>query len=332
MYVPLDPSRTPTEETTMSPNKTAEALSSLSAEPRPAWLDERLYPFESRYVEIDGNRVHYVDEGTGPTLLLLHPAPAWSFIYRNFIVGLRDRFRCVALDYPGFGLSTAGEGYGYTLAEHSDIVEKFVQRLGLSEVTMMVHDSGGPIGLSVATRRPDIFKAFVLTDTFGWSLGDHNPSVARMLKFVSGPVFGSFNQTFNLLPWIVATFGARRRKLSKAERVAYTKAFPTWASRRRIQTLFRDLYAEEDYMREVEQGLEQHLKDRPVLLMYGENDAARRAGFMSHFEEIFPRHHSVLIEGEQHFPHEGAPDEMIAEIREWWPGDGPEQARGQPEK
>jgi haloalkane dehalogenase len=310
----------------MSLNK--EALTSLSAEPRPSWLDERLYPFESRYVEIDGNQVHYVDEGTGPTLLFLHPGPAWSFSYRNFIVGLRDRFRCVALDYPGFGLSTAREGYGYTLAEHSQIVEKFIQRLDLSEVTMMVHDSGGPIGLSVAIRRPDLFKAFVLTDTFGWALSDHNPSVARMLKFVSGPVFGPFNQTFNLLPWIVATFGARRRKLSKAERAAYTKAFPTRASRRRIQTLFRDLYAEEDYMREVERGLEQHLKDRPVLLMYGENDAARRAGFMSHFEEIFPRHRSTLIKGEQHFPHEGAPEEMIAEIRDWWPGDGSEQPNG----
>ena len=148
-----------------------------------------------------------------------------------------------------------------------------------------------------------------------------------MRSFVSGPVFGPFNQTFNLLPWIAASFGARRRKLSKVERTAYTKAFPTRASRRRIQTLFRDLYAEEDYMREVEQGLEQHLKDRPVLLMYGKNDAARRAGFMNHFEEIF-RHRSVLIKGEQHFPHEGAPEEMIAEIRDWWPGGVPGQAEG----
>jgi haloalkane dehalogenase len=96
------------------------------------------------------------------------------------------------------------------------------------------------------------------------------------------------------------------------------KAFPTRASRRRIQTLFRDLYVQEDYMREVELGLTQHLKDVPVLLMYGENDAARKAGFMSRFEEIFPHHRSVLIEGEQHFPHEGAPEEMIAAIKDWW--------------
>jgi haloalkane dehalogenase len=312
----------------LSLNKETEAPTGLSVEPRPSWLDDRLYPFESRYVEIDGSRLHYVDEGTGPPLLFLHPGPAWSFVYRNFIIGLRDSLRCVALDYPGFGLSIAGEGYGYTLAEHSKIVEKFIQWLELSEIMMMVHDSGGPIGLGVAIRRPDLFKALILTDTFGWALSDHNPSVARMLKLVSGPVFGFFSQTFNLLPWIVATFGARRRKLSKAERAAYTKAFPTRASRRRIQTLFRDLYAQEDYMREVEQGLEQHLKDLPVLLMYGENDAARRAGFMNRFEEIFPNHRSVLIKGEQHFPHEGAPEEMIAVIRDWWPDGVPGQAEG----
>jgi haloalkane dehalogenase len=305
----------------MSLNKETDALTGLSVEPHPSWLDERLYPFESRYVEIDGNRVHYVDEGAGPTLLFLHAGPAWSFIYRNFIIGLRDRFRCVALDYPGFGHSTAREGYGYTLEEHSEIVEKFTQRLDLSEITMMVHDSGGPIGLGVAVRQPDRFKALILTDTFGWALSDHNPSVARMLKFVSGPVFGLFNQTFNLLPWIVTRFAPRRRKLSKAERAACTRAFPTREYRRRILMLFRDLYAQEDYMREVEQGLKRQLKDLPVLLMYGENDAVRRAGFLSHFEEIFPNHRSVVIKGEQHFPHEGAPDEMIAAIRDWWLAD-----------
>jgi haloalkane dehalogenase len=211
--------------------------------------------------------------------------------------------------------------------EHSEIVEKFIQRLELSKITMMVHDSGGPIGLGVAVRRPERFRALILTDTFGWALSDHNPSVTRMLKFVSGPVFGFFNQTFNLLAWIVSRFAPRRRRLSKAERAAYTKAFPTRASRRRILTLFRDLYVQESYMRNIERGLEQYLKDLPVLLMYGENDAARRAGFMSRFEEIFPNHHSVVIKGEQHFPHEGAPEEMIAAIRDWWSADVADQVR-----
>ncbi len=80
-------------------------------------------------------------------------------------------------------------------------------------------------------------------------------------------------------------------------------------------------------MRDIEQGLKQHLKDVPVLLMYGENDAAVQAGFMSRFEEIFPHHRSVLIRGEHHFPHEGAPEEMVAAILDWWSADGVGAAR-----
>jgi len=134
---------------------------------RPAWLPEELYPFESRYARIGDARVHYVDEGAGPTLLLLHGNPTWSFLYREIIKELRSQFRCIALDYPGFGLSVAPAGYGFTPAEHADVVEDFVKQLDLGAVTMMVQDWGGPMGsrsqpaiptgsrdLSSATRGP----------------------------------------------------------------------------------------------------------------------------------------------------------------------------------
>src|SRR5262245_21184793 len=77
------------------------------AEARPAWVDPALFPFRSRFVDIDGHRIHFVDEGSGPTILFLHPGPAWCFYFHEFIRDLRDGFRCVALDYPGFGLSVA---------------------------------------------------------------------------------------------------------------------------------------------------------------------------------------------------------------------------------
>ena len=88
---------------------------------RPTWVDDELYPFRSRFVEIDGHVLHYVDEGEGPTLLLYHGNPTWSFLYRDVVAGLCDRFRCVAFDYPGFGLSSAAAGYGFTVAEHADV-------------------------------------------------------------------------------------------------------------------------------------------------------------------------------------------------------------------
>src|SRR2546430_8404245 len=93
---------------------------------RPTWLRDELYPFESHYADIERARVHYVDEGSGPTLLLLHGNPTWSFLYRDLIQGLRDRFRCIAPDYPGFGLSHAPPDYGYTPAEHANVLEQLI--------------------------------------------------------------------------------------------------------------------------------------------------------------------------------------------------------------
>src|ERR671920_404639 len=139
-----------------------------SQPPRPSWLDERLYPFESRYADVGGARVHYVDEGSGPPLLLLHGNPTWSFLYRDIIAALRDRFRCIAPDYPGFGLSSAPPGYGFMPAEHARVIERLVLELDLRDVTMMVQDGGGPIGFAAATRHPGRFARFVIGNTWAW--------------------------------------------------------------------------------------------------------------------------------------------------------------------
>ena len=82
---------------------------------RPRWLPEHIFPFLSRHAVVDGANVHYVDEGDGPVLLLMHGNPTYSFLYRELITGLQNTFRCIAIDYPGFGLSTAPPGYRFTL-------------------------------------------------------------------------------------------------------------------------------------------------------------------------------------------------------------------------
>ena len=87
----------------------------------------QLYPFESRWMATSAGQVHYVDEGQGPPILFLHGNPTWSFLYRRVIARLRDRFRCVAADYPGVGLSDRPSGYGYTPAEHANVVAELEQ-------------------------------------------------------------------------------------------------------------------------------------------------------------------------------------------------------------
>src|SRR5271165_6586253 len=122
-------------------------LEERTAGMRPGWVDDQLFPFQSHFVEIGGHTVHYVDEGSGPLLLMLHGNPTWSFVYRQVITSLRDRFRCVAPDYPGFGLSVAAPGYGYLPEEHAEVLLAFIDRLDLSAATLVVQDWGGPIGI-----------------------------------------------------------------------------------------------------------------------------------------------------------------------------------------
>jgi pimeloyl-ACP methyl ester carboxylesterase len=121
---------------------------------RPSWVDDELYPFQSHFVEVDGHTVHYIDEGSGPILLMLHGNPTWSFVYRQVVALLRGSFRCVAIDYPGFGLSVARAGYGFHPIEQSQVVAEFIKLLGLRDVTLVVQDWGGPIGFGAALQDP----------------------------------------------------------------------------------------------------------------------------------------------------------------------------------
>ena len=135
---------------------------------------------------VDGASVHYVDEGQGPPLLLLHGNPTWSFVYRESFSGCDDRYRCIAPDYPGFGLSRAATESGSRPAEHAGVIEQWLLTLDLTNVTMMVQDWGGPIGFAVATRHPERFAGFVIGNTWAWPKSD--PGTQLFSRILGGPV------------------------------------------------------------------------------------------------------------------------------------------------
>lgn len=288
----------------------------------PTWLDRaKDYPFESHYMDIEGSRVHYIDEGAGPTMLLLHANPLWSFYFRNVVRGLKATFRCIALDYPGYGLSRAAASYGFRVEDHARIVERFVRELDLTDLTLLVHDSGGPIGLRVAGDDPSRFRAFVLCDCFGWPLSE-DPKVARMLRFVSGGLFTFLNTSFNLLPRLVVAGGIKGTKLSSSEKAAYIGPFLD-KSKRHVQSLIFRSYVDERgevYMRRVKQGLS-HLRDKPTLILFGAGDPVTKMKFPEKLATLLPRNRIVLVRGQDHFPHDGAGAEIARIVSEWHAAD-----------
>ena len=237
---------------------------------RPGWLPEHLFPFRSRYVDVAGCRVHYIDEGTGPTLLLLHGNPTWSFVYRDSVQGLRRRFRCNVLDYPGFGLSTAPKGYDYTPEAHARVVEQFLHTLKLSRITIMVQDWGGPIGLGVAGRHPELFRALVIGNTFAWPV-DTDPRFRRFSRFMGGTIGGFLIRNFNAFVNLLIPMGVKRRKLPPAIMAAYQGPFSTRSSRTPTHVFPREILRSRDYLASVESGLTR-LVHLPVLIVWGDAD------------------------------------------------------------
>lgn len=282
---------------------------------RPAWVDDNLFPFESRFLEIDGHTVHYVDEGSGPTLLFLHGNPTWSFLWRDVIRALRTDFRCVALDYPGFGLSTPAPGYRYLPEEHAEVVTAFLDALNLRDVTLVGQDWGGLIGLAAAQRRPGVFARLVLANTWAWPVNGvlHFEAFSRL---VGGPAARFLVRRFNLLVNTFLPTGHRRRKPTDAEMTHYRRALDTPDRRQASAVLPGRVLASRPFFAEIEAGLPT-LAHLPTLIIWGDADIAFRPQERERLESTFPHHKTVIIEGAGTYPESDAPEEFVAALRDW---------------
>jgi haloalkane dehalogenase len=296
----------------------------MQSRTRPKWLTRQLYPFENQWMEIDGHTVHFIDEGTGPVLLLLHGNPTWSFLYRDIIRRLRDNFRCVAMDYPGFGLSTAREGYAFTPREHSAVVEKLFLALDLRDVTMVVQDWGGPIGLGLAGRQSDRISALVIGNTWAWpAQGDARLSCFSRL--MGGPIGRFFIRHFNLFVNVLLPMGTART-LRPEEMQAYRGPFHSPSSRRPVEILPREILASRSYLAEVEAGLSR-LSGKPALIIWGARDLAFQERHRLRFERLFPHHRTVFLAKARHYIQEDEPERVSAEIRRFRLGISPVGSR-----
>lgn len=280
------------------------------------------WPFESRFLELDGHRLHHIDEGHGPTLLFVHAGPAWSVMWKEVILELRDAYRCVAIDLPAVGPSQAAPGFTHDIESNARVLAETVDALDLAGTTPVVHDLGGAVTFRAATEHPDLFPALVICDTFGWPL-DEYPKVTRMLRFASGHLFGALNWSLDLLPRLMPGPGTPLREHTKAEKRAWRAPTQARANRNRYRSLFRDATESSQLLAEVEAGLEEHYAGRPVLLFYGEEDPIRAFAWDERFSRMFPQAPLHVIDGAMHFAPVDAPGQLAAAIRTWWKASQP---------
>ena len=280
----------------------------------PRWLRRSAFPFKIRFAGIDGQPIHYVDEGSGPALLLVS-AGQWCFMFRDVIMRLRGQFRCLTFDFPGSGLSPGAPGHDHSLEANARILEGFIDVLDLQDITMVVHDAGGPIGFLAAIRWPERFRALVISNTFGWPLAGY-PAVRRMLKVVGSRPFGAVDSLAN----VMARFSASRygvgRLMSKADRRAFLGPWRSRGSRRATRQVLARLLRIDPVMATVEQSLQTRLADLPVLTLFGrKNDPY---GWQHRFQHIFPGAAAAGIPAGRHFPFNDDPDAYSSAICAWW--------------
>lgn len=282
-----------------------------------------VYPFDDHWLDIDDLTLHYVDEGTGPTLLFFHGNPTWSLLYRAIIPALSDAYRCVCVDYPGYGFSERPpkEQYDYLPETHSALMERVVDTLGLTDFVSFHQDWGGPIGLGLAGRRPELVRGLVIGNTWAFPI-DEDPRFAPTCQF--SRTMGAPENQENVIeqnaflnvatPLLRQGQDQRDATLGDAVAAAYNAPwskpewrYPTWIAPNQIAS-------GRAYIEEVERGLAA-LRDTPTLLFWGEQDPVCVPALCEKFQELLPNHRVVRLPEASHFIQEDEPDTIAREMR-----------------
>jgi len=273
------------------------------------WVDRAAYPFTPRSFEVDGAHMHYVDEGDGPPVLLVHGTTTWSFLYRDLIRTLSRTYRCIAPDHLGYGLSDKPEDVAYRPRDHARRLKALVEHLGLRDVALIVHDFGGPIGLAYALEQPRNIRALVLFNTWMWTLRGE-PLIEMASRIGGGSVGRLFFRRFNIeLRTVFKTAWGDRSKLSAALHRQYTGPFPRPSDREPMWILARELLGSSDWYEELWSRRER-ISHIPALLLWGLKDPILRARHLSRWQELFRDAQTVTFPTAGHFVPEEARDEL----------------------
>lgn len=280
--------------------------------------DPTLYPFTSQWFDSTRGRMHYVDEGPlsgqGPPILLCHGNPTWSFLYRAIIVALRDRFRCIAPDYLGFGLSERPPGFGYTIDEHARVVGELVDHLNLDGYLTMGQDWGGPISMAVDVARADRVRGLVLGNTWFWPAG--TLSMKAFSKIMSSALMQRAILQHNFFVERLVPAGTATR-VSPAVMAHYRAVQPSPADRAGVARMPREILGAGAFLDQLARDVPAKLGSKPALIVWGMKDFAfRPAQMIPRMRSTFPDHVVVELPHASHFIQEDAPEAIATAIIE----------------
>ncbi len=240
------------------------------------WLDKKEYPFAHNYLELPMGRLHYVDEGKGDhALVMVHGNPSWSFCYRHLVKGLSDNYRCIAADHIGFGLSDKPSDWSYLPEDHAANLEALLLHLNLKKVTLIVQDWGGPIGLSLAVKYPEIVNSLVIMNTWMWSMkGDSH--FEKFSGLMGGPVGRFMIKKFNFFVRVAMkqAYGDKS-KLTKQIHSQYLNVHVKPEERKGCWVFPKQIIGSSQWLNQLWEQ-RSNFVDKPALVVWGKKDIAFR--------------------------------------------------------
>ncbi len=278
-----------------------------------------LYPFSSHSLQLDRLRYHYLDEGSGENLLMLHGNPTWSFYYRNLILGLKGSYRCVVPDHMGMGKSDKPQDYPYTLSRHIDNFEKLADHLELDDITLVVHDWGGAIGMGFAVRHPERIRRLVIFNTAAF-LSSEIPlglSLCRIPGFGAIAIRGFNMFARGAIRWACV----KQERMTEEVRAGYLAPYDNFANRVANLRFVQDIPISPDspsYY--VIQHIEENLKlfqEHPVQIIWGAHDFVFNDHFLKRWQEIFPQAEVHRMEDAGHYVVEDAHERILPLLYEF---------------
>jgi len=281
-----------------------------------------LYPFQSNFIQIEGLNYHYLDEGSGKPVLMLHGNPTWSFYYRNLVLGLKEKHRVIVPDHIGCGLSDKPQNYSYRLARHIENVLHLIHRLDLNDITLVVHDWGGMIGFGAAMQDPARFSRFVILNTGAFRLPESG-SLSRRIGACRVPGFGKMAvRVFNAFARGASMMATVSGKMSKREKDALCAPYNSYQNRIATHRFVEDIPLEADhpsYARLVQiENFLPNFSHLPRQLIWGKQDFCFDDHFLARWKEIWPDMPVLELPDAGHYVLEDAKDEVLGCIQDFF--------------
>lgn len=287
-------------------------------------LFESEYPFKNNYFNLNGLKYHYLDEGKGDPVVMLHGNPSWSFYYRNLVRELRGNYRVIVPDHIGCGMSDkpADSQYSFTLEQRVDDLDALLQNLKLKKkITLVVHDWGGMIGMAWATRHPEKIARLVVLNTAAF----HLPVTKKFplaLKICRDTQLGTFLvQGFNLFARGAALVGCKRNPMSAEMRKIYCSPYDNWQHRVATLRFVQDIPLQPgdvgyDLITQVDTGLSQ-FDNVPMCICWGEKDFVFDRNFLAEWKNRFPKAEVHSFADCGHYILEDASKEVVPIIKKF---------------